>query len=532
MSQRNKVLLLFGITVFLFFCTTLTISWIFFTKSITTTEQSQLAAIGERLTNLIADDLEQLDRLTTDWAYWDETWTYLAGTNKEFEASNFSVQALQNLGLAALYCFTIKGTIQYRYTIDGKPAETLEKLGNIEPAELLQEGRKGIVRDGTRYFLAAGRAILHNDGYGRPMGSLWMFWPLNERRLSRYSRLLGLSVRLNKPSETGQDHSFAYHQNKILMNLTLSNMEKTELISFTLEQERRMHQYSTAMFSLFMWTMLIVMLLLTLSLYLLIRKQIFKPLQELTAALAARREQPDKPLIIKGIKHDEIDELIQAFNSVTEQLDAKLKERENLLHEIYHRVYNNLQIMASILQLQAYRSQNEDAVNAALQSRRRILAMAHIQRLLYEQEDITRINLADCLNAIIAGFEPEEAPAIPIRLETDLSTLEERPFYLSLERTIPLALVMSELLSNSYAHAFAGRQNGSILIQIEIAENQGEIIIFVIDDGIGIPEYEKRQEGLGFELIKILTDQIGGTFSIERIESGGTQARIHVPIGI
>ncbi|MCA1950589.1 MAG: hypothetical protein LDL24_08450 [Treponema sp.] len=291
MSQRNKVLLLFGITVFLFFSTTLTISWIFFTKSITATEQTQLKALGERLTNLIADDLEQLDRLTTDWAYWDEIWNYMAGTNKEFEASNFSLSTLQNVDLSALYCFTTRGTIQYRYTIDGKPAETLEKLRNIEPSELLQEGRKGIVRDGTRYFLAAGRAILHNDGYGPAMGSLWMFWPLNERRLSRYSRLLGLSVRLNKPLANGQDQRFAYRENKILMNLTLSNMEKTEFISFTLEQDRRMHRHSTAMFSLFMWTMLTVMLLLTLSLYLLIRKQIFKPLQELTAALATRREQ-------------------------------------------------------------------------------------------------------------------------------------------------------------------------------------------------------------------------------------------------
>ena len=174
MSQRKKILLVFTLTILIFAGSALALSWGFFQHGLQIIEETELTEYGQRFLNLLQNDLEQLDRTTTDWAYWDDTWEYMAGLRKDYEGANFSISTFQNLGLAALYYFQVDGSIRYYYTMDGHNSSAFEQLGNTEPMNLMPGGQQGILRAGDKLYLVSGRAILHNDGYGPAMGSLWM----------------------------------------------------------------------------------------------------------------------------------------------------------------------------------------------------------------------------------------------------------------------------------------------------------------------------------------------------------------------
>lgn len=530
MSQRKKILLVFTLTILIFAGSALVLSWGFFQYGLQIIEETELTEYGQRFLNLLQNDLEQLDRTTTDWAYWDDTWEYMAGLRKDYEGANFSISTFQNLGLAALYYFQVDGSIRYYYTMDGHKSSAFEQLGHIEPMNLMAEGQQGILRAGDKLYLVSGRAILHNDGYGPAMGSLWMAWPLGERQFVRYSKLLGLTIKLMPEGQKTPAAGFERKQDYITMTMDLKDLYGNQAGTIGIQRERTMYRYGAVVIRNFSLALLIALVLISVVLYVILRKQFLDPLKELQAQLVYRREHPDEPIVLQGITHDEIDELIAAFNRLTEQLVTKIEEREKLLHEIYHRVYNNLQIMASILQLQTYHSKNEETITAILQGRRRILVIAQIQRLLYEQDDINSIPLISCLDALINSFEPEEGPDIPIRLESDLSNLYDTNPTLSIEEAVPLTLIVSELLSNCYAHAFTGKSGGTIMVRAAVNQNSGMIQIEVIDDGLGILEPNQRGQGLGLELVQSLTAQIGGTFTISAQTGGGTKAVLQAPL--
>lgn len=528
MTQRRKILLVFMVTILLFASSAMVLSWVFFQRSVKAVEETALHEYGQRLINLIQDDLDQLDRITKDWAYWDDTWEYMAGQAPEYEKANFSVDTFQNLGLAALYYVTIDGTIRYWYSSDGSHIADLEQLRKIQVSDIFAAGKQGILRAGGTLFLVAGRAILHSDGYGPAMGTLWFVWPLGDQRIARYSKLLGLRIAILPEGQKYQH--FERHGNYVTMIMDLTDMYGDRACTIALTEERTIYKLGSAATVNVLLAMLFAFGFITLLLYMLLKRQFLNPLQKLTLQLESRRNHPDEPLVLQGIQHDEIDELISAFNSLTEALVAKIREREKLLHEIYHRVYNNLQIMASILQLQTYHSHNAETIGAIQQGRRRILTIAQVQRLLYEQEDITSIPLESCLYTIVSGFEPEEPPRIFIRLASDFSSLEEYSLALTLEQAVPLSLVLSELLSNSYAHAFAGKSEGTIVVRGDYNRELKRLHIAVIDDGIGISNSGQERTGLGLELAANLTAQIGGTFTIEPRAEGGTRAEIILPL--
>jgi len=528
MTQRSKILLIFSVTILLFAGSAMVISLFIYQRSVKALEETTLHGAGQRLLNLIEDDLDQLDRITTDWAYWDDTWEYMTGNSPEYETSNLTADAFQNLGLAGIYFFTVDGTIRYRYTSDGRPGTDLEQLGQIQASDIFAEGKKGILRAGGTLFLVAGRAILHSDGYGPAVGTLWFVWPLGDRRIARYSRLLGFTITMLAEGKNYQ--KFERSGNLITMTMDLNDMYGDRACTMALTEERIIYKLGSTAMGNFFFAMFFALAVISFVLYIIIKKQFLNPLKKLTQQLENRRDHPDEPLVLQGIQHDEIDELIRAFNDLTEALVTKIHEREKLLHEIYHRVYNNLQIMASILQLQTYHSKNAETIGAIQQGRRRILAIAQVQRILYEQDDITNIPLESCLHTIVSDFEPEETLPIVIRLTSDFSKLEGLNLSLTLEQAVPLSLVLSELLSNCYAHAFSGKSEGTIIVQGYYDREINMLHIAVIDDGIGINSSGQKVTGLGLELANNLIAQIGGTFTIRGRAEGGTRAEIRLAL--
>ncbi len=200
-------------------------------------------------------------------------------------------------------------------------------------------------------------------------------------------------------------------------------------------------------------------------------------------------------------------------------LKTLLNEKDCLLKEIHHRVKNNLQIISSLLKLQA--NQTKEVQSAALfkDSQDRITSMALIHEQLYQSKDLSNIDfglyIKTLVNSLMRSYRHESR-----RIRSDI---ESNSVFLGIDVAIPCGLIINELVSNSLKYAFSGAKEGVISISIQLI-NHNEILLAISDDGIGLPENNdfKRAKTFGLQLITGLVEhQLAG--KIEMIRNPGTQ---------
>ncbi|MDP2796642.1 MAG: PAS domain S-box protein, partial [Methanoregula sp.] len=204
----------------------------------------------------------------------------------------------------------------------------------------------------------------------------------------------------------------------------------------------------------------------------------------------------------------------------TETLNKSLHEKEMLLKEIHHRVKNNLQIVASLLNLQSRHITDPAMLAMFKESQNRVRAMALVHERLYRSEDISSINLLDYVRFMGTNlFKFYGITPATVRLDIGISDIR-----MDINRAIPLGLLINELLSNSLKHAFPAGRKGTITVTGEKDDNT--IRIIVQDDGAGIPaDFDWRNaESLGLQLVNSLTDQMEGTIELDR--TAGTKFTI------
>jgi PAS domain S-box-containing protein len=223
----------------------------------------------------------------------------------------------------------------------------------------------------------------------------------------------------------------------------------------------------------------------------------------------------------KGICFQTID--ITERKRAGDQLKVSLKEKEVLLREIHHRVKNNLQVVSSLLNMQARAAKDENTIAVLSESRDRINTMALIHTKLYESENLSQINMKGfvdgLLRQLVQGYPVPDTKITPVVHAVD------RPLPISI--AVPLGLVVNELLSNAFKHAFVNRKEGMIEVSLGASE-EGGVSLTVSDDGVGLPEGFDidTTKTLGLHLVKILVeDQLlgnlkvisdrGATFNIE-----------------
>ncbi len=214
---------------------------------------------------------------------------------------------------------------------------------------------------------------------------------------------------------------------------------------------------------------------------------------------------------------------------VTERVRAEelmrqsLAEKEVLLKEIHHRVKNNLQIILSLLNLQARRSGGPEAsVFRDIQSR--VMAMALIHEKLYRSADFIHIDYAGYLRTLISDLiHSYSSPGrrVDVRLDID-------PIELTIDRAIPCGLVVTEIVSNALKHAFPPEWEGAPKLEITLkAEDEGAVRLEIADNGIGFSSgaREGASGSLGMLLIEKLAEgQLEARLSID--SNGGTRYRI------
>lgn len=208
-----------------------------------------------------------------------------------------------------------------------------------------------------------------------------------------------------------------------------------------------------------------------------------------------------------------VDVSVQKSNQ-TELLRA-LEEKTVLLNEVHHRVKNNLQVVSSLLSLQA-RNVPEDARVYLQESQDRIRAMALIHQLLYEQKSFDRVDIVSYAQRLMGLLRRSYLTGPGIRV------LVEAPehLFVPLEVAQPFGLLLNELVTNSIKHAFIGRVHGEICLALQ---EEGDLVrIRIADDGVGLPSGADVGKGrsLGFQLVPGLVEQMGA--QLVRLDMAGT----------
>jgi PAS domain S-box-containing protein len=218
----------------------------------------------------------------------------------------------------------------------------------------------------------------------------------------------------------------------------------------------------------------------------------------------------------------EVTGVIAVINDISERkkaddaLHSALIEKEVLLREIHHRVKNNLQVMSSLMSLQADTVDNEDVRQSFREMQTRVQTMALIHEELYQAKNLSRVNLAEYIGKLAAGLSQSFLLNPRVELEVDV---EEA--FLGVDTAIPCGLIVNELVTNAFKYAFPDNQPGKVLISLR-SNADGVYNLTVNDNGVGLPSGLDvyQTETLGMQLITILAAQLGGKLDVEL--NGGT----------
>ena len=190
-------------------------------------------------------------------------------------------------------------------------------------------------------------------------------------------------------------------------------------------------------------------------------------------------------------------------------LQAEDQRKEVLLQEVHHRINNNLQIISSLLTLQANNAQDEKLTEYLMQSQNRIQSLSAMHELLYDTNSPLDININDYISKVL-NFHRDIAGSMPaqITIEEDIESVK-----FPTKLAVPLALIINELVTNSLKYAFINKKTGFIDVSLKQNPAENNWVVIVKDNGIGLPtESEKREGSLGLKLVRIMTRQIGGIF--------------------
>ncbi|MFP4113487.1 MAG: ligand-binding sensor domain-containing protein [Spirochaetota bacterium] len=193
-----------------------------------------------------------------------------------------------------------------------------------------------------------------------------------------------------------------------------------------------------------------------------------------------------------------------------QETNRTLRENKALLQEIHHRVKNNMQVISSLLSLQAGLVDDERALHGFEISRQRINAMALIHERLYQSGDFSSIEMADYFASLISSLTGLHGGAFQVKTHVHASPLD-------ITVATPCGLVTNELATNAMKHAFRGTEPSSEdTILVEFVEEDGEHRLTIADNGAGIESLESLQDSatLGMRIVEVLVQQLGGTMTI------------------
>lgn len=230
-----------------------------------------------------------------------------------------------------------------------------------------------------------------------------------------------------------------------------------------------------------------------------------------------QNQKINKKLDLKNQKIQSVNAIVEKQKQIVEKnnttLQRLLNDKEVLFKEVHHRVKNNLQIISSLISLQANTISDNKTLEVLKQSQSRINTMAILHNKLYQTEDFTNVSIDEYLKQMVGSISNSfgsENCKIEFVIEADSAVA------LNIDIAIPFGLILNELTTNSFKHAFKGKSKGTIYIRFKKLENDHFQFTYK-DDGIGLPDNysENLAHSLGIELIEMLVQQLNGTVNIK-----------------
>jgi len=187
-------------------------------------------------------------------------------------------------------------------------------------------------------------------------------------------------------------------------------------------------------------------------------------------------------------------------------IEASLKEKEVLLKEIHHRVKNNMAVISGLLELQAMNASDEELNDLLRESQLRIQSMAMVHEKLYQTENFSNLDFNEYVKQLVESIDRSvDVPTSDVTVAFDLEQIN-----LNITQAIPSALIINEVVVNSFKHAFGDDHKGHI--NVVLNEEGGDVCITIIDNGVGLPDDfdPRQQQSLGMKLIQTLANQLEG----------------------
>ena len=223
-----------------------------------------------------------------------------------------------------------------------------------------------------------------------------------------------------------------------------------------------------------------------------------------------RRDSNGLITYYEGILHDITDQ-----KNAENEIKSQLAEKEVILKEAHHRIKNNFASIVNLLSLQSDSLTNPEAISALKDAIGRVNSMHVLYEKLLLTDNYNVTSLKQYMETLIEGIACLFPENINIFIEKQIDDIQLEP-----KRLYPVGIIINELLTNTMKYGFTGRDSG--LIQITLKEGQRNVSLTIQDNGIGLPEgfdFDK-EEGFGLMLIKILCDQLEGSFTINNNKMG------------
>ncbi|MBT4492617.1 MAG: PAS domain S-box protein [Gammaproteobacteria bacterium] len=205
-------------------------------------------------------------------------------------------------------------------------------------------------------------------------------------------------------------------------------------------------------------------------------------------------------------------------------LAESLQEKELLIKEVHHRVKNNMQVISSLLSIQAEGAEDELYSHLLHESQQRIKSMALIHETLYQSKDLLKIDFQEYIETLTTSLNRSySVPGVSVHVAVNVENVS-----LDLETAVPCGLVINELVSNSLKHAFHGKE-GTGIIDIRFVSNDCHYDLRISDNGLGLPEGfdPNKNASMGMEIVSILTMQLEG--NLEAHNEAGAVFEIRFP---
>jgi len=527
--------------------------------------------------NGILDELADINNIVGDWAGWRDTRDFALGDYPEYIDDNMMNASYTTLEVNFMWIGDADGHELFAKDVDlDSGAETafsdnlreyIADHPRLTHFSTVTDSMTCIVNLPDGLVMLASQPIRDSNNTGTIAGSLIMGKYLDSRWLqilAEKTRLTVATYRWDDPAlpapiqaakdgwqDTEAVKTYIVNDDTIVGLTAINDIDGHPAGIVTVEQPRIIFRAGWNSLSVFFGATTVIAVLMVLVMVILLDQMVLKRVTDLGAHLTQITRSGDlsQRLAVRGT--DELSELMQTLNGMmdtiqtsdealraahdtleqrvserTSALSVALSEKNALLKEVHHRVKNNLQIITSLLNLQARGVDDPNTLALLHDSQSRVRSMALVHEKLYQSEALDRINFKNYLQDLV-GYLYRLYWHRDGRVEF---LVQAENIELSIDTAVPCGLLVNELITNSLKHAFPdGTDGGKVEVRFWAEENGYKMV--VADNGVGLPpEFDMQQNSsLGIQLIKSLTRQLDGNVVISAKE--GVSVTISFPNG-